>query len=90
MSVNPRIVKESFTHIEPFADKAAAYFYGRLFADNPRLRTLFPPAMDSQREQAARAEVYAAHLSPGEASAVIDRAEQAARETRVAPGRRRA
>jgi len=47
-------------------------------------------ALDSQREQAARAEVYAAHLSPGEASAVIDRAERAARETRVAPGRRRA
>jgi hypothetical protein len=39
-------------------------------------------AIDSQREQAARAEVYAAHLPAGEASAVIDRAETAARATR--------
>lgn len=51
MSLNPRVVKESFTEIEPFADKAAAYFYGRLFAENPRLRALFPPAMDLQRER---------------------------------------
>ncbi|MCW2918031.1 MAG: flavohemoprotein [Actinomycetia bacterium] len=51
MSLNPRIVKESFAHIEPFADKAAAYFYGRLFAENPRLRALFPPAMDTQRDR---------------------------------------
>ncbi len=51
MSVNPRIVKESFTHIEPFADRAATYFYARLFAENPHLRTLFPPAMDAQRDR---------------------------------------
>jgi NAD(P)H-flavin reductase/hemoglobin-like flavoprotein len=51
MPLNPRIVKESFAHIEPFADKAAAYFYGRLFAENPRLRALFPPMMDAQRER---------------------------------------
>jgi NAD(P)H-flavin reductase/hemoglobin-like flavoprotein len=51
MSLNPRIVKESFAHVEPFAEKAAAYFYGRLFAENPRLRALFPPAMDAQRDR---------------------------------------
>ncbi|MCW2886128.1 MAG: 2-polyprenylphenol hydroxylase and related flavodoxin oxidoreductase-like protein [Streptosporangiaceae bacterium] len=51
MSLNPRLVKESFAHIEPFAEKAAAYFYGRLFAENPRLRALFPPAMDAQRDR---------------------------------------
>jgi NAD(P)H-flavin reductase/hemoglobin-like flavoprotein len=51
MSLNPRIVKESFSCIEPFADKAAAYFYGRLFAENPRLRAMFPPAMDIQRDR---------------------------------------
>jgi len=51
MSLNPRIVKESFAQIEPFADKAAAYFYGRLFAENPRLRAMFPPAMDGQRDR---------------------------------------
>ncbi|GAA4155656.1 globin domain-containing protein [Actinomadura keratinilytica] len=51
MSSVPRIVKESFTRIEPAADTAIAYFYGRLFAENPQLRTLFPPAMDGQRDR---------------------------------------
>nr|WP_055502506.1 globin domain-containing protein [Nonomuraea pusilla] len=51
MSLNPRLVKESFSHLEPVAPKAAAYFYGRLFAENPHLRSMFPPAMDIQRER---------------------------------------
>ncbi|WP_326639490.1 FAD-binding oxidoreductase [Streptosporangium sp. NBC_01755] len=51
MSLNPRLVKESFAVVEPVADKAAAYFYGRLFAENPHLRTMFPPAMDVQRDR---------------------------------------
>ncbi|WP_433323634.1 globin domain-containing protein [Spirillospora sp. CA-294931] len=51
MSLQPRIVKESFAQLEPSADKAAAYFYGRLFAENPRLRALFPPAMEVQRDR---------------------------------------
>ncbi|HEY7485136.1 MAG TPA: globin domain-containing protein [Streptosporangiaceae bacterium] len=55
MSLNPCVVKESFAQIEPVADKAAAYFYGRLFAENPSLRVLFPPAMDAQRERLFRA-----------------------------------
>ncbi|MEV8631646.1 globin domain-containing protein [Streptosporangium sp. NPDC051023] len=51
MSLNPRLVKESFAVIEPVADKAAAYFYGRLFAESPHLRAMFPPAMDVQRDR---------------------------------------
>ncbi|WP_433257241.1 globin domain-containing protein [Streptosporangium sp. CA-135522] len=51
MSLNPRLVKESFAVVEPVADKAAAYFYGRLFAENPHLRGMFPPAMDLQRDR---------------------------------------
>lgn len=51
MSSNPRIVKESFTHIESAADNAVAYFYSRLFAANPRLRALFPIAMDAHRDR---------------------------------------
>ncbi|WP_250562523.1 globin domain-containing protein [Sphaerisporangium fuscum] len=31
--------------------KAVAYFYGRLFAENPHLRSMFPPAMDLQRDR---------------------------------------
>ncbi|MDF5757143.1 globin domain-containing protein [Spongiactinospora sp. TRM90649] len=51
MSLNPILIKESFALIEPAGAKAAAYFYGRLFAESPRLRTMFPPAMDVQRER---------------------------------------
>ncbi|WTD55253.1 FAD-binding oxidoreductase [Streptosporangium sp. NBC_01639] len=51
MSLNPRLVKESFAIVEPVADKAAAYFYGRLFAESPHLRGMFPPAMDIQRDR---------------------------------------
>jgi NAD(P)H-flavin reductase/hemoglobin-like flavoprotein len=50
-SLNPRIIKESFALIEPKAEEAAAYFYGRLFVENPQLRALFPPAMDIQRDR---------------------------------------
>ncbi|MER6945151.1 globin domain-containing protein [Nonomuraea sp. NPDC000554] len=41
--------------MEPLADKAAAYFYGRLFAESPHLRGMFPPAMDAQRDRLFRA-----------------------------------
>ncbi|MFI6922612.1 globin domain-containing protein [Nonomuraea spiralis] len=55
MSLNPRLVKESFSLVEPVADKATAYFYGRLFAESPHLRGMFPPAMDVQRDRLFRA-----------------------------------
>jgi NAD(P)H-flavin reductase/hemoglobin-like flavoprotein len=50
-SLNPRIIKESFALFEPQAEEISTYFYGRLFAENPRLRAFFPPAMDRQRER---------------------------------------
>ncbi|GII58044.1 oxidoreductase [Planotetraspora thailandica] len=55
MSLNPRLVKESFSVIEPVAGKAAAFFYGRLFAESPQLRAMFPPAMDMQRDRLFKA-----------------------------------
>lgn len=47
-SLNPRAIKESFALIEPHAESTAAYFYGRLFAENPRLRPLFPTSLSAQ------------------------------------------
>ena len=44
------ILKQSFSHIEPVAEKAVAYFYARLFVANPELRLMFPVAMNRQRE----------------------------------------
>jgi NAD(P)H-flavin reductase/hemoglobin-like flavoprotein len=48
-SLNPRIIKESFALIDPKSEEISSYFYARLFVENPRLRTFFPPAMDGQR-----------------------------------------
>lgn len=48
-ALNPRIIKESFALIELREEEISAYFYGRLFAENPSLRSFFPPAMDRQR-----------------------------------------
>ncbi|MFC0864496.1 globin domain-containing protein [Sphaerimonospora cavernae] len=45
MSPNARLIKESFSLVEPVAGKAAAYFHGRLFAEHPNLRALFPATM---------------------------------------------
>ncbi|MFG2001926.1 globin domain-containing protein [Spirillospora sp. NPDC048911] len=45
------MVKENFAQLGTSGDQAAAYFYGRLFAENPRLRAMFPPAMDVQRDR---------------------------------------
>jgi ferredoxin-NADP reductase/hemoglobin-like flavoprotein len=53
--VDASLVKESFAHLEPVADKVTAYFYGRLFAEHPELRALFPLAMDRQRDLFFRA-----------------------------------
>jgi NAD(P)H-flavin reductase/hemoglobin-like flavoprotein len=44
------ILKQSFAHIEPVAEKAVGYFYARLFMANPELRSMFPQVMDVQRK----------------------------------------
>jgi NAD(P)H-flavin reductase/hemoglobin-like flavoprotein len=54
-ALNPAAVKESFAHIEPHAEKALAYFYGRLFVTSPETRALFPMAMGRQRDRFFRA-----------------------------------
>jgi hemoglobin-like flavoprotein len=37
--------------LEPAADAAMTYFYGQLFAIDPEIRAMFPPAMDVQRRR---------------------------------------
>jgi NAD(P)H-flavin reductase/hemoglobin-like flavoprotein len=44
-------MRESFGVVTRAGDKAVGYFYGSLFARNPRLRAMFPPAMDDQRDR---------------------------------------
>jgi NAD(P)H-flavin reductase len=44
-------IQESFARMAAAGDDAGAYFYGWLFSHRPRLRLLFPPAMDEQRDR---------------------------------------
>jgi NAD(P)H-flavin reductase/truncated hemoglobin YjbI len=37
--------------IDPVSDSAVTYFYGHLFAIEPQVRAMFPPAMDGQRKK---------------------------------------
>ncbi|MER7544379.1 globin domain-containing protein [Spirillospora sp. NPDC127506] len=51
MSPEPRVVKECFARLEADPAGAMSYFYGRLFAAEPQLRALFPPAMGHQHDR---------------------------------------
>jgi NAD(P)H-flavin reductase/hemoglobin-like flavoprotein len=81
-SSNPRAIKESFALIEARADEIAAYFYGRLFAENPRFRAFFPPAMDHQRDRFFHAlrEIVWSLDSPDTLSAFLSRLGRAHRK----------
>jgi NAD(P)H-flavin reductase/hemoglobin-like flavoprotein len=44
-------IEETFRIVSRAGNQAVAYFYGRLFAETPRLRVMFPAAMDYQRDR---------------------------------------
>jgi len=87
MSFPPHLVKESFALIQPVAEKATAYFYGRLFAAHPQLRNLFPPAMDVQRDRmfAALTRIAWSIDSPESLGEYLDRLGRAHRSYGVLP-----
>lgn len=58
MSQEPLLIKESFARVEPVAEKVAAYFYARLFLENPAFREMFALMMDAQRARLLRALVH--------------------------------
>jgi NAD(P)H-flavin reductase/hemoglobin-like flavoprotein len=49
------LLEENLRLIEDRADRFANYFYATLFLDSPGLRSLFPAAMDAQRDRFFRA-----------------------------------
>ena len=55
MSSDSQLLKESLALVEPVYDKVTGYFYARLFVENPHLRSMFPLAMDTQRDRLFRA-----------------------------------
>jgi NAD(P)H-flavin reductase/hemoglobin-like flavoprotein len=48
-------IRDTFRIVLAAGGEPASYFYGRLFASHPRLRAMFPPAMDEQRDRLLRA-----------------------------------
>jgi NAD(P)H-flavin reductase/hemoglobin-like flavoprotein len=48
-------IRDTFTIVAAAGDAPASYFYGWLFARHPGMRSMFPPAMDEQRDRLFRA-----------------------------------
>jgi NAD(P)H-flavin reductase/hemoglobin-like flavoprotein len=44
-------ITHTFSLVAQAGDRPVAYFYGRLFAGNPELRSMFPAAMAAQRDR---------------------------------------
>jgi NAD(P)H-flavin reductase len=55
MSSDSQLLKESLALVEPVYDKVTGYFYARLFVENPHFRSMFPLAMNVQRDRLFRA-----------------------------------
>lgn len=86
-SSHPRMIKELFALIEPYAEKSITYCYGRLFAENPRLRALFPPGMTAQRDRMlhAMAQIVASLDNPETLEAFLSRLGRDHRKFGVSP-----
>ncbi|WUN32452.1 globin domain-containing protein [Kitasatospora sp. NBC_00315] len=54
------LIRASLAVVEPVADRATAHFYALLFLHHPEIRSLFPAAMDVQRDRLFRALLQAA------------------------------
>ncbi|MFJ6212013.1 globin domain-containing protein [Streptomyces sp. NPDC092296] len=54
------LVRASLAALEPVAERATAHFYALVFLRHPELRSLFPAAMDVQRDRLFRALLTAA------------------------------
>ncbi|MEV5703615.1 globin domain-containing protein [Actinoallomurus sp. NPDC052274] len=81
------MIKEIYALIEPNAEKSIAYFYGRLFAENPRLRALFPSSMAAQRHRMfdALSQITASLDNPQTFSGFLTRLGREHRKFGIAP-----
>ncbi|MGW7542889.1 globin domain-containing protein [Streptomyces sp. NPDC054770] len=53
-------MRATMAEVGPIADKVTSYFYALLFVRHPELRSLFPAAMDTQRDRLLKALLTAA------------------------------
>jgi NAD(P)H-flavin reductase/hemoglobin-like flavoprotein len=61
MALEPRLIQDSFALLDGDADRVASHFYALLFLEDPSLRDLFPPMMDSHRDRLISALVKVVH-----------------------------
>ncbi|MFI9170581.1 globin domain-containing protein [Streptomyces lincolnensis] len=54
------LIRRTMAEVAPVADKVTSYFYALLFVRHPDLRSLFPAAMDAQRDRLLKALLTAA------------------------------
>jgi NAD(P)H-flavin reductase len=54
------LIRRTMAEVSPVADKVTSYFYALLFVRHPDLRSLFPAAMDTQRDRLLKALLTAA------------------------------
>lgn len=87
MAPEPRMIKECFARLEADPAGAVAYFYGRLFAAEPQLRALFPPAMGHQHDRFFRAllQIACGQDNPGELAGHLGRLGRGHRKYGVLP-----
>jgi NAD(P)H-flavin reductase/hemoglobin-like flavoprotein len=80
-------IKETFRYVAEAGDKAVGFFYGQLFVRQPRLRQLFPPAMDEQRDRLFRAlgRIVESLSTPEEMAAYLSQLGRDHRKYRVEP-----
>lgn len=54
------LIRRTMAEVTPVADEVTSYFYALLFVRHPEFRSLFPPAMDIQRDRFLKALLTAA------------------------------
>ncbi|WP_425274858.1 globin domain-containing protein [Streptomyces flavovariabilis] len=59
-STDALLIRRAMAEVAPVSDKVTSYFYALLFVRHPDLRSLFPAAMDTQRDRLLRALLTAA------------------------------
>jgi NAD(P)H-flavin reductase/hemoglobin-like flavoprotein len=80
-------VRSTFAIVAEAADKVPGYFYGQLFARDPRLRDLFPPAMSDQRDRlvSALVRIVESLTTPEEMAAYLAQLGRDHRKYRIEP-----
>jgi NAD(P)H-flavin reductase/hemoglobin-like flavoprotein len=81
MSLDPRLLLESFALVEENAGQVAGHFYALLFLEDPGLRDMFPPMMDAQRDRLLSALVKVVHQAH-EPHSLVEYLEQLGRDHR--------